>query len=54
MERYDLIAKMRARVAQCRQLADATDDPRIAETLRGMAAEGEADIDRLLEADDPT
>ena len=51
MERTDLIAKMRTRVAQCRQLADATDDPRIAETLRGMAAEGEADIERLLKAD---
>jgi hypothetical protein len=40
---------MRARVAQCRRLADGTTDARTATILRGMADEGEADINRLLE-----
>jgi hypothetical protein len=53
MERDELIAKMRARVAQCRRLADATTDQRTANILRGMADEGDADIKRLLEETDP-
>ena len=48
MDREELIAKMRVRVAQCRQLAQATTDTRVATTLLGMAEEGEADIARLL------
>jgi hypothetical protein len=42
-----VIAKMRARVAQCRQLANSISDPRAAKILRQMADEGEADIKRL-------
>ena len=49
MERDELIAKMRARVARCRQLADGTTDLRTAKILRSMADEGEADIARLVE-----
>ena len=49
MERDELIAKMRARVVRCRQLADGTTDLRTAKILRSMADEGEADIARLLE-----
>ena len=47
MDRDELIAKMRARVAQCRQLAAGTSDSRTANILRTMADEGEADIARL-------
>jgi hypothetical protein len=54
MERDELIAKMRARVAQCRRLAEATTDPRTANILRGMADEGDADIKRLLEEANPS
>jgi hypothetical protein len=49
MERDELIAKMRARVVRCRQLADGTTDLRTAKILRSMADEGDADIVRLLE-----
>jgi hypothetical protein len=49
MERDQLIAKMRARVTQCRRLAEGTTDLRTAKILRSMADEGEADIARLLE-----
>jgi len=45
---------MRARVAQCRQLAKATSDERTAKTLLAMAAEGEADIARVLSEIGPT
>ena len=48
MERAELIAKMRARVAQCRRLANGTTDKRTATILTDMADEGEADIQRLL------
>ena len=47
MDRDELIAKMKARVAQCRQLAAGTTDSRTAKILRTMADEGEADIARL-------
>ena len=47
MERDELIAKMKARVAKCRQLAADTTDLRTARILRTMADEGEADIARL-------
>jgi len=43
----DLIAHMRARVEQCRRLANMITDERAAEVLRKMAEEGEADIRRL-------
>jgi hypothetical protein len=43
----EVIAKMRARVEQCRRLARTTNDSRVAETLRQMANEGEADIAKL-------
>lgn len=49
MERDELIAKMRSRVAMCRRLADGTTDEKVAKTLRAMAEEGEADIARLLD-----
>jgi hypothetical protein len=42
-----VIAKMRARVAQCRTLANSITDPMAAKVLRQMADEGEADIKRL-------
>jgi hypothetical protein len=42
-----VIAKMRARVAQCRRLANSVTDPRAAKILRQMADEGEVDIKRL-------
>ena len=48
MDRDELIAKMKARVAKCRQLADSTTDARTAKILRTMADEGDADIARLL------
>ena len=40
------LANMRARVAQCRRLADTITDARAAAILRQMADEGEADIAR--------
>jgi hypothetical protein len=48
MDRDELIAKMRSRVAMCRRLADSTTDERTATILRAMADEGEADIARVL------
>jgi hypothetical protein len=48
MDQQELIAKIKARVEQCRRLAAATTDLRTAATLRGMADEGQADIERLL------
>lgn len=47
MERHELIAKMRARVALCRNLAASTSDPKTAEALRKIADEGERDIARV-------
>ena len=41
------VANMRARVAQCRRLADTITDAKAAAILRQMAEEGEADIARL-------
>jgi len=41
------LANMRARVAQCRRLADSITDARAAAILRQMADEGDADIARL-------
>lgn len=41
------LANMRARVAQCRRLADTITDERAAAILRQMADEGEADIARV-------
>jgi hypothetical protein len=51
VDRDELIAKMRSRVAMCRRLADGTTDERTAKILRSMADEGEADIARLLQND---
>jgi hypothetical protein len=48
MQLEELVAKMRARVAQCRRLAHGTTDARTANILHAMADEGEADIERLL------
>jgi hypothetical protein len=42
-----VIAKMRARVEQCRRLARTTNDAHVAEVLRRMADEGEGDIAKL-------
>jgi len=46
------LANMRARVAQCRRLAETITDTRAAAILRQMADEGEADIARA-EAERP-
>jgi hypothetical protein len=43
----DVLQRMKARVAQCRRLADSTTDERAAKILRHMADEGEADIRRI-------
>jgi hypothetical protein len=43
----DVLKRMKARVAQCRRLADATTDARAAKILRQMADEGEADVKRI-------
>jgi hypothetical protein len=54
MERQQLIAKMRQRIATCRNLAASTGDPATAAELRKMADEGERDLRRLEdEADGP-
>ena len=47
----ELIEKMRARVAQCRRLADMINDEYASRVLRQMADEGEADM-RKLEAEE--
>jgi hypothetical protein len=43
----DLISHMRARVEQCRRLAEMITDERAAAILKQMAEEGEADLRRL-------
>ena len=43
----EVITKMRARVEQCRRLARTTNDVHVAQVLRQMADEGEADIAKL-------
>jgi hypothetical protein len=43
----ELIQHIRDRVAPCRRLADYTTDDRVRATLREMADEGEADLQRL-------
>ena len=48
MDRNELVAKMRARVAMCRRLAKGSTDQRTIVSLLSMAEEGEADIARLL------
>lgn len=47
MERDELIKKMRARVEQCRRLAQAINNPAARKTLLEMADEGEVDIRKL-------
>jgi hypothetical protein len=47
MDADQLAEKMRARVEQCRRLADLTHNAEIREALLRMAAEGEADIKKL-------
>ena len=42
-----IVAKMRARIEQCRRLADTITDPRAARILLQMAEEGEADLARM-------
>jgi len=41
------LANIRARVTQCRRLAESITDARAAAILRQMAEEGEADIARI-------
>ena len=43
----DLISHMRARVEQCRRLAEMITDERAAAILKQMAEDGEADLRRL-------
>lgn len=43
----EMLKRMKARVAQCRRLADATTDERAAKILRQMADEGEEDIRKM-------
>jgi hypothetical protein len=43
----DVIANIRARVEQCRRLADLITNRETAELLRQMADDGEADVRRL-------
>jgi hypothetical protein len=43
----DVISHMRARVEQCRRLAEMITDERAAAILRQMAEDGEADLKRL-------
>ena len=43
----ELIAHMRARVDQCRRLAEMITDEKAASILRQMAEDGEADIRRI-------
>jgi hypothetical protein len=50
----DVIANIKARVAQCRRLADLITDDRTASILRQMAEEGEADVQRLQAERKPT
>lgn len=45
----DVLRNMRERTQQARRLADLTHDPRVAQQLREMAAQIEADIERLQE-----
>ena len=48
MEQEELLKKMRGRVEQCRRLASYIMDERARSELLAMAAEGEADIARIL------
>ena len=48
----DMVAKMRARIDQCRRLAGTITDPRAAKILRQMAAEGEADLTKMQAEED--
>lgn len=48
MDEDELIAKMRARVELCRNLAASTTDLRTSKALQDIADEGEQDIERLL------
>lgn len=43
----DVIANIRARVAQCRRLAEMITDEQAAAILRQMADDGESDLRRL-------
>jgi hypothetical protein len=43
-----IIANIKSRVERCRRLAKDCTDEKVAETLMLMAAEGEADIARLM------
>jgi hypothetical protein len=47
----DVIANIRARVAQCRRLADMITDDQTAAILRQMADDGERDLRRLQARD---
>jgi hypothetical protein len=44
----DILANMRSRVERCRRLASTCSDAKVANTLRLMADEGEADIVRVM------
>ena len=43
----DVIANIRARIAQCRRLAEMITDEQAAAILRQMADDGESDLKRL-------
>ena len=47
----DVIANIRARIAQCRRLAELITDDQAAAILRQMAEDGEADVRRLERGD---
>jgi hypothetical protein len=47
MKNAEIITKIQAKIDQCSRLAEGTTDPRTALTLRGMADEGERDIERI-------
>jgi len=47
MRDEEIIAKMRARVEQCRRLARWINDPKAAAILHSMADEGDEDIRRI-------
>ena len=54
MEQDELLRMMRGRAEQCRRLASYIMDDKARGELLAMAAEGEADIARILaEADNP-
>jgi hypothetical protein len=54
MDKAEIVKKMQDRVEQCRWLARSTTDERVAQVLRQIADEGEADINRLRSEEEQT